>query len=185
MGIPLRIAEPAGIWERSLRRYRPTAAGECPANGYGYCDASTVIGEVTGQEPHGDNWPHDDPRWPLACARCGTPFTEADQWQRNDDPVCVLPDGSRFTFRGAFGRCAPAGAMIRAPWYDGLERMPGEAWLVALPDGGEWITTQPATGGGYWTVAGTPPDITVTPSIWHHPPDGWHGWIRSGELTDA
>ena len=56
---------------------------------------------------------------------------------------------------------------------------------MVLPDGGSWITTQQASGGGYWTVTGTPPLITVTPSIWHNSPHGWHGFIRAGELVDA
>lgn len=186
-GIPLRIAEPTGRYQRSLRRYRSrlSADGACPAGGY--CDASADIGEVNASEAeaHGDNWPHDDPRWPSACARCGCAFTPDDQWQRNDNQVYRLPDGQEFTFRGSFGRCAPPGAMIRAAWYDDFADQPGESWLISLPDGGEWITTQRASGGGHWTVTGTPPNLTVTPSIWHAAPTGWHGWIRDGHLVPA
>ena len=75
--------------------------------------------------------------------------------------------------------------MIRAHWYDEFTEQPGESWLIALPDGGEWITTQKASGGGYWTVTGTPPDITATPSVWHNQPAGWHGWVRGGMLEGA
>lgn len=139
-GIPLRIAEPTGRYRRSLRRYRSTFSGDgaCPSGGH--CDASALIGEVGEDEAdaHGDNWPHDDLRWPRVCVRCGCAFTPGDQWQ-----------------------------------------------LVILPDDGTWITTQSATGGGYWTVTGTPPAITVTPSIFHNSPHGWHGFITNGELVSC
>lgn len=187
-GIPLRIAEPTGRYQRRLRRFtfRPSSGRAC-GDSWGH-DASAVIGEVPEAEraeAHGDLWPHDDPRWPSACERCGYLFAEADEWQLNDDEVFRLPDGSEFAFKGAFGTCAPPGAMVRAAWYDEFAEQPGESWLVSLPDGGEWITTQKATGGGHWEVTGTPPLITATPSIWHNSPSGWHGWVRDGRLVDA
>jgi hypothetical protein len=186
-GIPLRIAEPAGRSRRSLRRYRSrlSADGACPAGGY--CNASTPIGDVGASEAeaHGDNWPHDDPRWPHACARCGCAFTPDDEWQRNDDAIYRLPDGTEFALSRSLGMVAPPGTMIRAAWYDEHAGQRGESWLIALPDGGDWITTQTAKGGGFWTVTGTPPDITATPSVWHNAPNGWHGWVRGGRLEDA
>jgi hypothetical protein len=181
-GIPLRVAGPTGRYRRCLRRYR----SECPAGGYH--DATNDIGEVgeTEREPvHGDRWPHDDPRWPAACAACGHAFGPEDGWQLNDNAIYRLPGGAEFAFWGAFGRAAPPGTMIRARWADEFSNPPGESWLISLPGGGEWITTQPATGGGYWTVTGTPPAITVSPSIWHNAPHGWHGFIRDGELVPA
>lgn len=185
-GIPLRIAEPTGRRRRSLRRYHSGAALDgCPSGGYH--NASIDIGDVDEDEraeASGDNWPHDDHRWPKAC-ECGYEFTPDDRWQRNDSGIYRVPGGAEFTFRGSFGRAAPAGAMIRAAWYDEHACQPGESWIIALPDGGEWITTQKASGGGFWTVTGTPPDITVSPSIWHNAPTGWHGWIRDGKLVDA
>jgi hypothetical protein len=185
-GIPLQVAEPTGRYRRSLRRYVFSGDAECPA---GYHHASNDIGKVAESEhteASGDNWPHDDPRWPEAC-ECGYEFTPADEWQRNDGPVYRLPDGAEFAFWGAFGKAAPPGTMIRAGWYDEFSSHPDgiESWLVALPDGGEWITSQAATGGGYWTVSGTPPLITVSPSIFHNSPAGWHGWIRAGVLDPA
>jgi hypothetical protein len=185
VGIPLRIAEPTARCRRDLRRFRFSRAGPpCPAGGY--CDATVTIGEVTlaeAQRVHGDSWPHDDPRWPAVCARCGTPFGDGDQWQCNDNEIFRLPDGTEFAWFGDPGKAAPPGTMLRAHWHDdyaGTER--GESWLVVLPDGGTWITTQQATGGGYWTVTGIPPAITVSPSIWHNAPHGWHGHIRDGVL---
>lgn len=184
-GIPLRIAEPAGRWRRF------TYSSGCITDAHGHQhghDASTDLGDVTDIERelvHGDNWPHDDENWPKTCTACGYEFAVGDQWQRNDNAVYRLPDGTEFVFRGSFGKAAPAGAMIRAAWYDEFAQRPGESWLVALPDGGEWITTQQAAGGGYWTVTGTPPRITASPSIFHNAPTGWHGWIRDGELVNA
>lgn len=185
-GIPLRIAELTGRYERMLRRFTfGTGGGTCAAGSH---DAHVIIGTVGEGEraaAHGDLWPHDDERWPKACERCGRPFEDSDQWQLNDNRICRLPDGTEFVFWGSFGRCAPPGTMLRADWYDEFTEQPGESWLISLPDGGEWITTQKASGGGYWTVTGTAPMITATPSIWHNAPGGWHGFVTNGELVSA
>lgn len=183
-GIPLRIAEPTDRFRRSLRRYQTRLHGECPAQGYH--NASADIGDGAGEcTAHGDSWPHDDPSWPTACP-CGYEFVPDDVWQLNEDEIYRLPDGAEFVFRRSLGQCAPAGTMIRAGWYDEYAQRPGESWLIALPDGGDWITTQRAIpGGGYWDVTGTPPLITATPSIFHNAPTGWHGWVRDGRLVQA
>jgi hypothetical protein len=184
----LQIAEFTGRYRRMLRRYRNGTKQDCPKSGYH--NAVAEIGDI-GEEEHitvsGDNWPHDDPRWPQFCP-CGSYwFSDDDNWMRNDNRIFRMPDGTEFTFWGAFGRCAPPGAMIRADWYDDFSSHPQkvESWVVALPDGGEWITSQRATDGQHWTVTGTPPDITVSPSIHHNAPTGWHGFIRNGELVLA
>lgn len=189
-GIRLRVAEPTGRYRRTLRRWRFTgsAGPPCPAAGdRSYCDASNPIGEISEAEADaaGDTWPHDDPRWPAACAACGYQFGPDDHWQRNDARLYRLPDGTEFALWGDAGKAAPPGTMIRTPWYDDMPGAAGEAWMVTLPDGGTWITTQSASGGGTWTVTGTPPAITVTPSIWHNQPHGWHGFIRDGQFADA
>lgn len=185
MGIPLQAAEPTGMLRRSLRRFTYTKDGPCPGDRLGH-DASVHIEDVPGyNKMRGDDWPHDDPRWPAACEACGYAFRPADEWQRADSAIYRLPGGTEFAFWGSLGRCAPPGTMVRIPWFDEHSKVPGESWVVALPDGGDWITTQAASGGGHWTVTGTVPLITVTPSIWHNQPHGWHGWIRDGELWDA
>lgn len=185
-GIPLWIAEPTGRYERRLRRYTFSPDSACPG-GAGHT-ASAVTGTV-GEDEHqpvtGDLHPHDDPRWPGTCEHCGYAFTDADQWQLSDKTIYRLPDGTEFTFSRSLGMCAPPGTMIRAGWFDEHAAVPGESWLIALPDGGDWITTQRAAGGGHWTVTGTAPDITATPSVWHNSPNGWHGWVRNGELVPA
>jgi hypothetical protein len=186
MGVPLRVAEVVdGHCQRHLRRYRRGAANDCPSGGYH--NAIVQVGEVTDRaDAVGDNWPHDDPRWPKACG-CGYQFTDDDHWSRNDCRIVRLPDGTEITWWGSFGSVAPPGTMIRASWYDEFSQHPDgvESWLISLPDGGEWITSQRATGGGYWTVTGTVPLITASPSVWHNSPKGWHGWVRNGELVDA
>ncbi len=188
MGIPLRVAEPTGRYRRSLRRFTYSSDTSC-SNSLGH-DASVDLGDVLEaerEEAHGDNWPHDDERWPRVCAACDYQFAGANEWQRNDDEIYRLPDGTEFVFRHSLGRVAPVGTMIRAAWYDKYSQHPEgiESWLIALPDGGEWITSQKATGGGYWTVTGVPPNITASPSIFHNSPTGWHGYVRSGELVSA
>lgn len=188
-GIPLVIAEETGIYRRDLRRFtfKDKAAVPC-ARDWGH-DARVTIAHVNESEHeavHGDNWPHDDKMWPKTCEHCGYEFVEADEWQRNDNLIYRLPNGVQFTLWGQ-DPAAPPGTMVRLPHYDEVSSHPQgiESWLVILPDGGQWITSQGASGGGYWTVNGTPPNIDVNPSIWHNSPNGWHGFIRNGELVLA
>jgi Family of unknown function (DUF6527) len=94
------------------------------------------------------------------------PLRNPEKGCRRHEHYCSLADN------GSFGSVAPPRDRI-------------ESWLISLPDGGEWITSQRASGGGYWTVTGTVPDITASPSIWHNAPHGWHGWIRDGFLENA
>jgi hypothetical protein len=190
VGIPLVVAELTGKYQRSLRRYNYGSVIACSKSGYG-CSASVDIAVVDTAMVHGDLWPHDDPRWPTQCAQCFGMFLDTDMWQLNDDRIFRMPDGQEFTYRGSFGRCAPPGTMIRASWFDEYTRKPfgadelKESWLISLPDGGEWITTQKASGGGYWSTHGVPPRITSTPSIFHNAPKGWHGFVTNGELVSA
>lgn len=184
-GIPLQIAVPAGKWVRVLRRYTLSPARDCPAGGYH--NASRVlctVPEGAQREGRADDHPHDDRNWPAECG-CGYQFGAEDRWQRADNPVYRLPDGAEFTFSRSLGMVAPAGTMVRVSWFDDFAPGGGESWCVALPDGGDWITTQAARRGGQWAVTGTPPLITVSPSIWNNQPNGWHGWIRDGRLVDA
>jgi hypothetical protein len=76
----------------------------------------------------------------------------------------------------------PPGTMYRNPEWDEPDR---ECWAVVLPNGNVWRTTDRAAGDHrMWDVTGTPPNITVTPSIddrW--PSNPWHGFITNGELV--
>lgn len=188
MGLSLVIAEPTGLSRRFLRRFTFSGrSSPCPGSAGGH-DALALIGDIPESEAGaaGDNWPRDDPRWPSICdAACAYRFAPDDEWQRNDIPIYRRPDGTEVLNWGPWSREVPPGTMIRIPWYDRLAPDRGEAWQVWLPDGGTWITTQAASGGGYWQVIGTPPLITVSPSIFHNAPHGWHGFIRNGELVPA
>lgn len=50
-----------------------------------------------------------------------------------------------------------------------------------IVDGAYWNPEAGYHGG--WTVTGTPPEITVHPSI--NVVNHWHGWLKNGELTLA
>lgn len=179
MATELVIAEFTGRYRCDLRRFTFEGWASLPCNRRWGHDATITIGETVYEEVHGDNWPHDDPRWPKLCTFCGYAFADDDQWQHNDNRIYKMPDGAEFTMWGLDEKKPPPGAMVRIPWYD--EFAGGkESWLVILPDGGQWITTQKATGGGGWEVTGVPPKITVNPSIYHAAPTGWHGYIRDG-----
>ena len=81
------------------------------------------------------------------------------------------------------------GAMWRVPEDDLLDR---ESWCIVLPNAaGIWHTTEHASlrelphgnqAGPLWTVTGTPPKITVSPSI-DAGQYGWHGFINDGVMT--
>lgn len=38
---------------------------------------------------------------------------------------------------------------------------------------------------GGWGVSGEAPNLTVTPDVWVSPPNGWHGFVKAGQLVDA
>lgn len=97
------------------------------------------------------------------------------------------------------GDDAPIGFWRDPAWWGCMWRDPDcdlpdrESWFIVLPNcAGGWSTTNRASirhndgtiehaGGCLWTVTGTPPKITVTPSIDAGP--YWHGWITDGVMT--
>lgn len=134
------------------------------ANGYHHLD------------PPEHHPPHDDPRWPRTCS-CGYVFTSDDTFQHFSRLIYVRPDtGSEMTLDDA-----PPGAMWDAWWYyetttDGLR-------LMVKTPAGDWYIDGPEQGGGHWTRTGTPPRITVRPSIGF--PDDRGGWRYHAFLTDG
>jgi hypothetical protein len=79
------------------------------------------------------------------------------------------------------------GAMYDAtPWTPGTWRGPdGRCWAIVLPPAGRsdfWLIDGEASGGGRWTRTGTPPVISVTPSILT---PNYHGFLQGGVLTDS
>lgn len=171
------LIEPTERAQESLRRY---AMGDCPVNGF-YHDASVVIGEVDFPEngfagKGGDTHPHDDPRWPTACA-CGYVFRSDDPWQCNRNRLYRHPDESTSTLDAL-----PPGAMYDAPWFaDTWHGDDGRCLVLALPDGSPWTIDGPATNGPAWQRSGEPPRITARPSI---ASPGYHGWLTDGVLSD-
>jgi hypothetical protein len=190
-GIPLFIAEPAGTCRLSLRRFRYGEEGETHRH-----DAAVVIDESAPESPRDPDdtkpvtdgrVPHDDPRWPTRCD-CGELFGDDDEWQVNEVPW-YEGGGQRFAW-GIGSWDGPPGAMIRVPWRDSPGRP--ETWMVFLPNGTYWCTNDRASRdegtklGPYWQVTGTPPLITVHPSIDDQSPARpWHGWIRDGVMSLA
>lgn len=52
---------------------------------------------------------------------------------------------------------------------------------VLCPNGVEWCIDACASNGPGWTVTGTAPLVTCSPSI---SVPGYHGWLKNGEFTD-
>jgi hypothetical protein len=72
-------------------------------------------------------------------------------------------------------RCKPG-----ALWYATHDGKP--AIMARLPDGNIWCSAHRADDGRGWTVTGTAPDITVTPSIDDTIDGTWHGHIIGGVM---
>lgn len=91
--------------------------------------------------------------------------------------------------RDAKGRPDPWSAKPGDMWpcASDAHKVDGRApcWVVRLPERAwVWHTNMAPTdgGGGFWTVTGEPPNITVHPSI-NVGPEIWHGWITDGALS--
>lgn len=185
------LITPTGEACRSLRRYT-TGEQHCPAHGtWGHSaavaiDPAPLIRDDRGFLVNKDSFASDDPRWPVQCKDCGYVFQADDPRVVDYDEIYLGPEGQRYHTRltrspmpGA--EPAPAGAMWSAPWMADAWRGPdGLALYLRLPDGHDWFIDGPSRSGGYWTRSGTPPRLTVTPSI---ASPGYHGWLNDGVLT--
>lgn len=102
-------------------------------------------------------------------------------------PLRMVERPERRGHHGAFRLADPEfnglepGDCWREPELDADGR---EAWGIVLPNLHIWYTTDTA-GGSRWDVMGTPPDLTVHPSLNSEGARNWHGWIRGGRLEDA
>lgn len=180
--------EPTGKAVRSLRRYR-RGDEKCEQNRFGYHTTTVEIGEFDMR------WAEDDgarfvaaidcadyagdPRWPTQC-ECGYVYAEEDHWQADQEPIYEAADGRRAWTNCAHGRQPTPGAMFDTFWRPELRKEDGLCISVICPDGMEWCIDAPATGGGFWTREGTPPALTVSPSI---QTPGYHGHLQNGILT--
>lgn len=174
-----------------LRRYSSSGELPCAARGEWGCDASVALHTETRAEhpTNGDDparYPHDDARWPAACAHCGRAFDGADAWQVFYENVYLRADG---TPGEHFLRALASGAMYDATWLHGNAEMcgpDGRSFILRLPDGLDWTIDGPSKGGGHWTRTGDAPRITARPSILTHKADGgesYHGWLTDGVLV--
>lgn len=173
----------------SLRRYADLTAGavKCPGP-YGYHNASVEIGdapEIISEEGYLQDltkfYPTSDSRWPTKCDGCDYVFLITDKWQTNQSMIYTA-DGKEW-----IDQDLPGGA-IREAWWLGVaqgaaHRGPdGKAYLLRLPAGNiDWSIYGPASDSDmYWTITGTLPNITVSPSV--NAEGIWHGWIKDGVM---
>lgn len=179
--------EPADQADTWLRRFTD-GPKVCPKRPYGH-DASACIERIDyplclnqngeGRAPTSNE--RRDARWPTVCKACGVyRFEDSDHWQvrikrlyrRADTGVLVRLDE------------APPGAMYDADWYPPSFRphSPDGRSLVVVTPAGPWAIDGRASNGAFpWRRTGTPPDVTVTPSI---DQGSYHGWLRNGWLED-
>lgn len=189
--------EPSTQARITWRRYADSAKSKCdvprvpyeghPPSVWGYHDAQVAIGTCVRGVNDVGRWPTDeeklDPRWPKKCD-CGYVFDDKDHWQINVSTLyasiqrggvlCTLFD-------------APIGAMWDAPWHkghDGAFAKPDGLYLVLRTPAGDWLIDGPSSNGSKqgWQRTGTPPYVTVTPSIGFGDPMRMHGWLRNGVL---
>lgn len=177
------FCEPIGMVQRCLRRFT-SLEKECSISGYGYHNAWVPIDRIEEHEEKnvsGDLWPHDDQRWPKKCV-CGYAFEEVDYWQVFYTEIYKSQkDGHEYLLR-----FMPTGAMWYADWMS--SKGPDGHCLCVQTPVGTWMVDGPASDGKRWTRTGTPPNVTVTPSIGLGLTGGkwqYHGWLRDGKLVDA
>jgi hypothetical protein len=60
---------------------------------------------------------------------------------------------------------------------------PDGHFVCVMTPGGEWNIDGRSTGGGYWTRTGTPPKLTVRPSILIG--RAYHGFLTDGKLIQC
>lgn len=190
MAWPCFLIEPTLRYQRFTRRYSKdgTATPACPHGQYH--NAVEVLDVVT-IERHEDAITYCDGaipadirpslKFPTQCL-CGYHFVEGDHEQYGFS-VLMRDDrtGNEYTLRNV-----PVGAMWHAPWLRPFPEHnhagdPKGPIIVRLPCGWDWNVDGPSKNGGYWTRTGSPPNLTVTPSILV---PGYHGFLRDGSLTD-
>lgn len=150
---------------RWLRRFTFGEKTKCSARSGGH-DAMVILDDIQATADHeaiGDNWTHDDPRWPAAC-ECGYKFEPTDQWQLFEGTLYRRIDtGEEYTLRDA-----PPGALWYCDWMlqEGSARFRG-------PDGHSLCARLP--NGRDWQIDGGASNCTM-------PEDAEHRcWIRHGD----
>lgn len=129
-----------------------------------------------------------DPIWPTKCQHCGKPFGDDIMRSTMQEPVYRALDREMTITE------APYGAMWNEIGFftENVVGPDGLCIVVKTP-GGNWCVDGPARGGAkdgahVWSRTGTPPVISVTPSIHilnHEGQTVYHGWLTNGVLIDA
>lgn len=182
--------EPNGKALRTLRRYR-RGDDQCEQNPSGYHNAVVEIGDdfdvlwASGDDGaryvaaiDASDYAGDE-RWPTHCV-CGYEFTEDDHWQVHQEPIYAAADGRRAWTSPAHERRPTPGAMFDTFWRPELRKEDGLAISVVCPNGEVWCIDEQARSGGFWTRQGTPPNLSVTPSI---VAGDYHGFLTNGVLS--
>lgn len=191
---------PTGWIRRSLRRFTFSSSGYCPAAAQtpypSGCDASAFLDDV---ESDGSgiirncDWDRQDRRWPTVCEACGSPLPSHAEWQVFCD--WLYRDASNSSADPVTLMKLPVGALWEQDFGHGpdsihmLERHRNaqphsKPHLFCRTPGGVWDMDTKSSNGTGWRVIGTPPLITVKPSILHSR-GGWHGWLTDGVLIEC
>jgi hypothetical protein len=176
---------------RAVRELRRHASNPGHSHGpHGYHSAEVDAGVVDAQVTRDGTVPaqaarrrRGDPPWPEACS-CGYRFTKDDPKQVNLHLLFRRSDTGTLTTL----RDAKPGAMWDARWIRVQDwRGPdGRSLVVRCPNGMDWHIDGTSSSGGRWTRTGSPPEVTVSPSIAiGHPDDPtfYHGHLQGGIFT--
>ena len=182
MPIKCFLIEPTGRAARWLRRYvsGKTTAYDCAGDWH----QSFVKIEDAPDTNRCPESPHNDPRWPTACA-CGYKFQKDDIWQTFLLSLYRMPNGEEVTLHDSpppGATTAPAGALWFSNWCPGPKKQEAPFLWCMTPGGALGIDGTSSNGPG-WTRIGTPPNVTVTPSILIT--GSYHGFLTSGELIEC
>jgi hypothetical protein len=196
------LLRPTDVAFRWLRRHE---SGDCPLMAdakpeYNFhqamhriADGRVAVSREGTFSTDPDTWPADDARWPRVCG-CGHTFADSAARQLFWQTAYADGDGRLWSIHPTElpgVRRAPPGAMWYADWMPYTKGPDGRCLVVRCPrwpDGSgvsDWLpdgpsTTHPAPA---WVRTGEPPLVTAQPSIFVSEPDGWHGWLRAGELV--
>lgn len=173
--------EPTDRERQWLRRFQFSTKRVCAGGGYG-CDAMFEIGEADilyssqGYIEARKTPSRADPRWPKACAACGVPFTDHDEYQVHGKQIYLRPDtGDRYTSREA-----PIGACWDAWWIHhgerGRDAKPGVGNSIG-PDGRSLVVKCP--DGREWMIDARASNCTMKDDNDHH------CWVRHGKPEDG
>lgn len=169
LAVGVRLCEPAGVHEAATRIE----------------DGPLVLGEggAIGTEPL--NWPPEDPRWPKKCRHCDHAFPGLRGGQLLYHRLYRTPEWNLVVTCPAPPpgiNAAPVGAMWFSEWQGnrGFQGPDGRCLCLMTPEG-EWCIDAPGSDRSTWTRTGTPPDVTVTPSVRF---DRWRGKVENGFLID-